>query len=79
MPARLPVELEDEIMKVRENIHKAQGRLTTADILSAAPPVYPKRDAIDPTKLPGVSRWDYNRWEKKAASSLINQAGVRLR
>ena len=60
---RLPVELEDVIKKVHKAFHEAQQRLTAADIKKAIPLVYPKTNAVDPTNLPGVSRWDFAQWE----------------
>ena len=64
MAVRLPVELEDEIRKVQEAFHTAQGQLIAADIMKSIPLVYPKTRAIDPICLPGVSKRNYARLEE---------------
>ena len=82
--ARLPVQLDDEIKKVKLAWHRACGRLSAEDLFKAVPSCFPKLNSLkDHPKLkhlpfqcdwPGMARFDIQAWERQGRPTL-EQAG----
>ena len=71
---RLPDQLDDEIKKVQENWHRAQGQITVEEIKASIPLVFPSTNVINGKVYPGVSKFDFAKWEKDG-QPVLSKAG----
>ena len=71
---RLPEQLDDEIKKVQEAWHRAQGQVTAEEIMAGVPLMYPVTNVINGTEYPGVSKFDFAQWEKDG-QPVLSHAG----
>ena len=73
-------ELDDEIKRVLHRWHEAARRITIEDIRASGcvPLVLPKLDAIDPIRLPGISKFNRQKWESEGGVHLSRAGWVRI-
>ncbi len=74
---RLPEQLDDEIKKVLHAWHEAAGRVTPEDIMMFMPLSYPRCSAYR-TGVPGVSRFDIEKWQAEGSPTLSFAGWVAL-
>ena len=75
---RLPEELDDEIKKVLFEFHKAMERVTPDDIMKAIPTTFPKTNLCQRSRIPGISRFDFNKWEQDGKPTLLKVGWIAL-
>ena len=68
---RLPKELDDEIKHVLCEWHKAEARVTAAEIRAAIPCVLPETNLCEDCPVPGIAKFDFNKWKREGCPTLL--------